>query len=371
MATSAAAFRRLDLSSSPPMFVLPTHLRPEELHETEDRIYQAGGKITYDAKEARLFVGRVAQKKRAAFDLRAKGVWTEEAALPEAETEQDGRHDEEVIEEGPSRKRLKLSAIEDGAGASGSRRRASSSTVSASTEVFIHDGASSTQSFWPNLLGHVLVVKLAWLDTCLKEGSLVPFKPYVVYSAKIMPRPDGESTPKTSPTHSTYAKVNSSDPSRVTSLRRTSKPNASLILERARAEAATLPTPRRRWGDHGHHASPTTSSQHQQRPKLHRTTTSEMEYLADHPLPPLPDWATGPNASYASCRSTYMNTPNSAFISQLLKIKEARLLRLDDIGVRAYSTSIASLSAYPHRIEHAEEITRLPGCEDKIASLWG
>jgi DNA polymerase IV len=95
-----------------------------------------------------------------------------------------------------------------------------------------------------------------------------------------------------------------------------------------------------------------------------------MEYIATHPLPPLPDWATGPYAHYSCCRSTFATNPNSAFIEQLTKIKDARQLRLDDVGVRAYSTSIASVSAYPYRIEHAEEILRLPGCEQKIASLW-
>jgi len=65
-----------------------------------------------------------------------------------------------------------------------------------------------------------------------------------------------------------------------------------------------------------------------------------------------------------------MHTANAAFIAQLTKIKEARLLTLDEIGVRAYSTSIASIAAYPHPIRHVEEVTRLPGCEAKIAMLW-
>ncbi|KAJ4657812.1 hypothetical protein HRR90_002476 [Exophiala dermatitidis] len=105
-------------------------------------------------------------------------------------------------------------------------------------------------------------------------------------------------------------------------------------------------------------------------PKLHRTTTSEFEELAAHPLSPLPDWATGKYAAYSCCRSTPMNPPNSAFIAQLTKIRDARILILDDIGVRAYSSSIASIAAYPYLIRHAEEINRLPGCNEKIAMLW-
>lgn len=339
--------RRLDLSSAPPIFVLSSHLRPEELHETEDLIYQSGGKLTYDAKEARLFIGRIAQKKRAAFDLRTKGVWTEEeATLPEPD-HSSARDDEASLEEeeGSSRKKIKLS---DHSLRSKGRN---SNTVAASP--------SSPQSFWPDLSNHLLVLKLAWLDACRKEGVLVSYKPYTVYRAKIIPRPDGEVTPKTSPSsHTKYISVSSLPP----------RPSASSIIERAKADAATLPTPRRRWGDH--QSNTASSSSHLKPPKLLRKTTSEMEYEESHPLPPLPAWATGPNALYACCRSTPMTPANEAFIAQLLKIKEARLLRLDDIGVRAYSTSIASISAYPHVIEHAAEITRLPGCEQKIAALW-
>src|ERR1700753_854744 len=106
MATSAS--RKLDLSSSPPIFVLPTHIQPDELHNTEDLIYQSGGKPSYDAKEARLFVGRVAQKKRAAFDLRAKGVWTEEAALPELA--HDSKPPDSAVDQSPARKKARLSS---------------------------------------------------------------------------------------------------------------------------------------------------------------------------------------------------------------------------------------------------------------------
>ncbi|EXJ64066.1 hypothetical protein A1O7_00402 [Cladophialophora yegresii CBS 114405] len=363
MAPSTSS-HRIDLSSAPPVFVLQSHLQPEELHETEDLIYQSGGHITYDAKEARLFVGRVARKTRAAFDLRVQGVWTEDSALPEHG--RNGNGNNHPPDEGPPKKKARLSS-DHGAGPSTIHRQASSSTVSASPERSPQDAARSPEVIWPDLSNHIIVVKLAWLDACSKEGKLVPYKPYVVYTAKIVPRPDGETTPKTSPTHTTYAKVGSTTASQASSPSRSSRPDPSAILERARAEAASLPARRRRWGDHGHDSS---SSQHHKAPKLHRTTTSEMEYIAAHPLPPLPDWATGPYAHYSCCRSTFLTTPNSAFISQLTKIKDARLLRLDDVGVRAYGTSIASISAYPHRIEHAEEITRLPGCEQKIASLW-
>ncbi|KAH0843723.1 putative terminal deoxynucleotidyl transferase [Fonsecaea pedrosoi] len=363
----------LSLASSPPIFILPTHLKPEELHDTEDLVVQAGGKLTYDTKEARIFIGRVAQKKRAAFDLRARGVWTEEAALPERSTDGEAGHRQAEVEV-PARKKLKLADHVGSDRRSTRHRRTSSSTFSPSSDISINDGTfSPAQIFWPDLSTHILILKLSWLEACVKEGRLLPYQPYIVYAARIVTKPAGEVSPKAQAPLSAYSRVGSGSQSQGTTARRASKPTVTTsILERAKAEAAALPSSaRRRFGDHGYrHASSQIDATKHMPPKLHRTTTSELEYQAEHPLPPLPDWAVGPNAAYACCRSTPMQTANEAFIAQLTKIKEARVLRLDDIGVRAYSTSIASVAAYPHRIHHVEEITRLPGCETKIAALW-
>ncbi|OAP58417.1 hypothetical protein AYL99_07507 [Fonsecaea erecta] len=367
----------LDLAASPPIFILPTHLKPEELHDTEDQIVQAGGQLTYDAKEARVFIGRVTHKKRAAFDLRARGVWTEESALPGTSSNADvGR--EQSVQEGPARKKVKLAEHARSSRYSTRSKRLSSSPISISSDSSGDEGASppAAQVSWPDLSVHILILKLSWLEACLNEGRLLPYQPYMVYAARIIPKPADEVSPRAPAPVTTYVKVGgSASQSQAITARRASKPAVSTsILERAKAEAAVLPSSsRRRFGDHAHHhhsSSSQADSTHHKRPKLHRTTTSELEYQAKHPLPPLPDWAVGPNAAYACCRSTPMHTPNDAFIAQLTKIKEARVLTLDDIGVRAYSTSIASIAAYPYRIAHVEEITRLPGCETKIAALW-
>lgn len=364
----------LELTSSPPIFILPTRLHAEELHEIEDLIFQTGGTLTYDPKEARVFIGRVDQKKRAAFELRSRGVWTEETPLPEIRSDGGSGGATREDDEAPARKKAKFgspSNERDVRASTRQQRRRSSTVSTAASDVSMKDdgGASAPyQMIWPDLSDHVLVLKLAWLETSLKQEQLVPYEPYTVYTAKVVPKPAGEISP-TTPRHATRS---TSEHAPMTPSRRVSKPSSS-ILERAKAEAATIPSSsasshsRRRFGHPS--TSPTTATKLRP-PKLQRTTTSEFESLAAHPLPPLPSWATGPTASYACCRSTPMSTPNAAFIAQLTKIKEARLLTLDDIGVRAYSTSIASLSAYPHPITHAEEITRLPGCEAKIAALW-
>lgn len=347
----------LDLTSSPPIFVLPTHFKPDELHETEDLIFQCGGTLTYDPTEARVFIGRVAQKKRAAFELRARKVWTEEASLPDSGRSYRNDADEDTRADGPARKKLKRGEAEHDLRASTRQARKRSGSVSAASDVSTK--SAPTRFLWPDLSDHVMILKLAWLEECLTQEHLLAFEPYIVYTAKIIPNPTGEVSP-TKPPVST----------------RSTKPTTS-ILERAKAEATTLPdssassrfTSRRRFGDPARHSTSPTSTKTRV-PKLLRTMTSEQNSFAENPLPTLPNWASGPNASYACCRSTLMKTANEAFISQLTKIKEARMLTLDDIGVRAYSTSIASVAAYPYPITRAEEITRLPGCEAKIAALW-
>ncbi|KAF0319434.1 DNA polymerase type-X family protein pol4 [Colletotrichum asianum] len=58
------------------------------------------------------------------------------------------------------------------------------------------------------------------------------------------------------------------------------------------------------------------------------------------------------------------------FIEELKAIRTTRKLMGDQIGVRAYSTSIATLSAYPCNISSPQEVARLPGCGTKVAELW-
>jgi DNA polymerase IV len=83
----------------------------------------------------------------------------------------------------------------------------------------------------------------------------------------------------------------------------------------------------------------------------------------------MPDWVKE-GKIYSCERVTPAETPNDEFIAQLKKIKLARVLTGDEIGVRAYSTSIASLAAYPYPLASAREILALPGCDQKIAQLF-
>ncbi|KAL9106844.1 MAG: hypothetical protein Q9227_008177 [Pyrenula ochraceoflavens] len=347
----------------PPMLILDTKISPEDLDCLEEACEASGVVITYDPKEAKIFVGRITQPKRAAFELRAKGVWTEAV-------------DTLAIQEPQTKKRRQVRQ----------KTKASQSTASStSSEANSDDEAPGAQNpdtttthrgTFPDLAGHVIVVKLAWLESCLEHGSVQPVPAYQVYYARIVEKPDHAKTP--SPRTIRYVRANSESMSSQVSpqytrasVASTSQSQAASIFARAQADASSVPQkghpmayqPRRRFDDSSAH--PLTHKS----PTLMRTSTSEYEELSDLPLPEPPSWVKN-HTIYACCRSTLADSPNQAFIDQLYKIKQARTLTLDQIGERAYGTSIASVAAYPYRLRSAKEVLSLPGCENKIAKLF-
>ncbi|RMJ22786.1 hypothetical protein PHISP_06343 [Aspergillus sp. HF37] len=272
-----------DLSPCPPVFVLSTHLSLPELHDVEERLLSRGARLTYDIAEAGLVLGKVGQKKRAALELRARGVWTEGA------DEHDDDDDEMVDSSGGD---------------------------------------------------DVKVVRLAWLDQCLEKGAILPIHPFLVYQAR-----------KT-------ARATNPQPATATA-------GTNQILQRARQDAASQPAPsapRRRAP-----GSPTSPASQPRPPKLYRQTTSEHDESVA--LPPAPDWVRD-NVMYACMRSAPLHPPNEAFIEQLAKIRKVRELTLDEVGVRAYSTSIAAIAAYPYEFSRPAEVQSLSGCDAKIATLF-
>ncbi|KAG6037299.1 hypothetical protein E4U41_005223 [Claviceps citrina] len=100
-------------------------------------------------------------------------------------------------------------------------------------------------------------------------------------------------------------------------------------------------------------------------PSLRQQTTREHEdamvFLG------IPDFLRTP---YSCQRPTPMDPPNSDFIQELKRIRTFRLLQGDNISVRAYSTAIATLSAYPSTIRNPAEIELLPGCSTKIVEIY-
>lgn len=315
-----------------------------------------GAPFTYDAKEARIFLGKLERKSRAAFDLRTRGVWTVETG---AEVDEVARKRRRITSPSPT----EATTISDthSQTAEYSRVKTTGTTPTASLE-------GSFQL--PVLQDRVLVVKLAWLDEFLRQRRLPPFEPFVVYDAQRIPEPEEEDTPDSSPSSIRTHRIDTSSNTTPTSSplgRQNLYPD---ILARAEADAEPKE-------EKGHPVA----FQHRRRfkqqslpplynapiPKLKRMTTSEFEESDANPLPEPPDWVKN-HIRYSCLRSTPLNPPNHRFLSELLKIKESRILTLDQIGVRAYSTAIASIAAYPHFLSSPVEILRLPGCDERIAS---
>ena len=333
----------LDFASLPPIFIITAGLPAEDLHQAEDAVYEHAGQLSYQPKEARIFLGRVSQKRRAAFELRSRGVWTEESTIARE----------------PVRKRRRLNHIEETRSISGSE-----------TESEYEDGSSSL-TFSPGSLSsledHVIVLKLDWLHKSINAGHFLPFQPYQVYCGRIVDKPEVESIVTTSQTQTiTLIKATPDTPgAHIQSSSHTWNEHGSSITSILDSNLPTMKFSPRRFRDQ-HSARGTTSSTTltalhvPSHPRLHRTTTSEHDFVAEK-LPPQPSWLTArpPLPTFSCLRSTYANPPNTPFLKHLYKIKEARILTLDEIGVRAYSTAIASLSAYPHPYQAAGVITLL------------
>jgi DNA polymerase IV len=356
---------QISLEELPPIYILSFQLDIDELHELEEEVLGLGANLTYDAEEARIFLGRLAQKKRAAFELRSKGVWTEETVNDTAE---------------PPAKRIRLSppteqiaspkrSVSEIDSASDTTSLASSRPTSPVSPEAVSRRAPLQ---FPDLRKRVLVIQLDWIKASVEQNQLLPFDEYLVYDARITPKPEGATTPIASPKPITHIKAApEASVARRVSLSAPPSNTISTVLARARAEAPSAPPAA------GHPTAHQTRRRFNQPalthplhpPKLHRTTTSEFEELESRSLPEPPDWVRD-HIMYSCQRSTPLHPPNARFIAELEIIKVARLLTLDEIGVRAYATSIAAVAAYPYVLKSAAEVLRLPGCDSKIAQLW-
>ena len=397
---------KLDLGHLPPVYVLAAHLSISEQHEAEDALSGGGAPLTYDIKEARIVLGNIVRARRAKSELQWKSVFVEDIVQGE-----ENKQRSPILWSGSkrstsARKRIRLghggekglptgqvdpmvdgsstaSEVEDEAATNAEPiSQLSKSQVLTPSTVASSD---TVQSF----RDRVKVVRLDWLNESLSAGKVLSLEPYIIYEARLTsPDESAVSVPQVvkfngvKPSSAAgkeevalppVAKTNGVKPSSAANQRGLT----SGIIERASAD----PKPsvaRYRKRDQikdaanrdsvgksflsSARAAIRLSSQHLTRPThlLHQTT-SEHDESVSTPLPALPDWIRE-NKVYSCERATPLDSPNKAFISQLTKVKLARLLTLDEIGVRAYSTSIASLAAYPYPIQSTREVLALPGC---------
>ncbi|KAI9706759.1 MAG: hypothetical protein M1820_004729 [Bogoriella megaspora] len=227
----------------------------------------------------------------------------------------------------------------------------------------------------------IKVIKDAWLYDSVKHGVFQSLGSYLVYEGKKIDRPPGAVAPTPPPQPKRTVRAAAPKPQAPPQAKLPRIPEANrAILERAKAdmEAILAKQNRGQFNPAQQFKDATFSSQSQRRPyplsttqtpHLLQKTTSEYESGEASDIPEMPDWVKQ-HQKYACQRSTPSPSPNCPFISELKKIKTARLLTADEVGVRAYSTSIAALAAYPYPFTSPKEIVMLPGCDAKIANLW-
>lgn len=323
-------------SNQSSIFILNTHLSQTELDDVEDRVVRHGGNITYSPSEASLFLGKVGQKKRAVLELRRCGIWTEELQTPKPNSSVSNGTDE------PPQKRQRHGKLEHEADEIDGNTDVATDKVQRQDSLIMPESDSEEPS-----KDTVTVLKIEWLDRSIEAGRPLTRDRFIVYQ--------GKKTPALAAT--TIQNIQA-------------EKTSSQILQRAKDDAASRPPPPA-FATHFQHRRtnipPDGPSSQRQPPKLHRQTTSEN----DEPtlLPPQPDWVRD-HVIYACLRSAPLHSPNEDFISQLVKIRQIRKLTLNEIGVRAYSSSIAAVAAYPYKICRPSEVLQLPGCDAKIANLF-
>ncbi|KAF2723965.1 Nucleotidyltransferase [Polychaeton citri CBS 116435] len=343
----------------PAIFVSATHVDQDELFEIEDDVTHHGGNLTYDLSEALIVISKVKKKARIQLDLRAKGLWTEELQGPDSslatgvdavigkrKREGSGLRSEDAI------------LLDDDSDASHDTmrlaRRVQASSVRAS-----HLPTPAASCLTEDVVN---VITFDWFYASKEAACPLPLKDYVTFKGKRIGRPNAETHDKPTPTP-------------------TQEPTRDTILSRAKEDAKSqLPTQdrfqSRKFGRR--HTTAATSSNRSahnhdtsqpQYAHLLRTMTSEYDSGASSDIPPAPAWVQQ-GVKYACQRRTPAASPNTGLLDQLKRIRLARELTADQIGVRAYSTSIAAIAAYPYKLMHPREVLRLPGCDAKIANLF-
>jgi DNA polymerase IV len=386
--TSTISLAGLDLSSIPPIAVLSAHLKDDEVRILKDTLRQYDAPLTGDISRAKVFIGKVGTRRRAEFELKSRkftvadvppakrpasienaahtsrkrgklSEQTEKRSIIEvggSMTEEEGVEDTETEDETPHREQSTLLPLP------------SPEAHECSASIF---GNTSTNDI-------VWVVKVDWLEACVIAGHLVPLGDNLVYRCNVLERPKSLNAKSIKAVFAEAVKATLTSKTVLAT-----RPLAGHeILDRAKTDVAgTAPKTtyqRQQFGSHtsrrfeGKSFARSTQQSGQtfaaQTAHLLQTTTSEYEGIdTDFPQPPA--WVEK-HVKYACQRVTPANGPNEDFLEQLKKIRTARTLIDDAIGVRAYSTIIASIAAYPFKLSHPRELAQLPGCDEKTAALF-
>ncbi|KAF2790017.1 DNA polymerase beta [Melanomma pulvis-pyrius CBS 109.77] len=375
-----------NLSSLPPISILSAHFKAGEEHGAEETLRRYGAPLTVDVSKVRVFIGKVGTKRRAEFELRSRKLKVESVSEEVRDVSEDEPPTKRRKLEGSTNKPIRV----DDDGSTTEDEVIEDSETEDENCIITKDlpvaspvkrgrRYSVSRPIFENPSGDdiVWVIKLDWLNDCVAAGYLLPLGDHLVYKGKVLERP------ASSQSNNASTKIVISSPIQPNSQNffESRSQTGQSILERAKTDVsgmATKPTYKARRSDgHGSQRFEGRSfvSRAQQmgkimshKPHLLQATTSEYEG-EDSDVPPPPLWVEQ-GIKYACQRFTPADSLNSAFIAELKKMRTARTLIDDSVGVRAYSTIIASIAAYPYALTSPREILRLPGCDNKTALLF-
>ena len=331
----------------PPMYLLKFHLErnPAELHRLENDLH-----VVWDIKEARLVLGVVKSKSRAALELRKLGLDTDEVDSVRT-TGDDGESPKAVKVHSNKRRRIDSVSVhgkevvaldsETESEIDSDQRKRISSRGNSPDVTSGPFGKSPALS--PDLISQsrgktIQVLSLAWYTDSVSAGRLLPISDYLVYEGRLK---------------STTRQTTRSDPT-------------ILPARVAQRHQVKTPSPIQRHSRINSRNFGRSSSQKSTQPaRLVHETTSEDE--AKSQLPPVPEYL---HSRYSCQRPTPLHCPNEGFLSELRIIKQARIFSRDKTSIRAYSVAVAAIASYPYSLTSVYELVRLPGCKEKIAKHW-
>ncbi|RYN21190.1 hypothetical protein AA0115_g9837 [Alternaria tenuissima] len=386
---STISAQALDLSRLPPIAIFTAHLKDDEVRKLKETLRQYDAPLITDISRAKVFIGKVGTKKRAEFELRSRKLVVQELVTPKrpASPVKAQNHDSKRRRVGETSGRLPAdeqdSTTDDEAGHNSETEDEAPNTnkqhIPLPSPSKSDNGSHPAPMFETSSSEDVIwVVKFDWVEACVTAGHLLPLQDNLVYKGKVLERPKSLTTKSIRDVFVAHTKAT---PVSQTLLATRPHPVQD-ILARAKLDAPTAskkstyqPKQLRKHGSNRfdgktftRSSQPVGHSHASQAAHLLQQTTSEYEG-EDSDMPPPPEWVKK-GIKYACQRFTPGNGPNEDFLDQLKKIRTARTLIDDDIGVRAYSTIVASIAAYPYRLSHPREIAQLPGCDEKTAVLF-
>ena len=309
----------------PAIYLLSTNLTPSELHALEDQIPS----LTWDIGEAELVLGKISKRERALFELRKLKLRTEELEVSAAAGDVGGvgggggdERDErdEGGERAPKRRRVAGDAFVSG-----------------------HDSVGDGDGGVGESVGVVRVLRLSWLTDSLEAGAQLPMDDYLLYSGKKLKlaAPEAGVQQRGQNQDQNQGQDLGQDQNR----NQDQSQNQDQDQSQSQNQRRTVPSPNAsRWAQRRSGQRQRPGGTQSQAPTLTHETTSEH----DMPLPPVPDFL---QTTYSCQRPTPANPPNADFIEELKKVRTLRILQADHVGVRAYSTSVAAVSAYPFALQ--------------------